>query len=179
MFPVRGLEDSDAVDLSRTFVAGPLDERVRDRIVAEAHGNPLARGSVAVTDAPGFLAVDLVVETARHDRVESNRALRSGWSRYQHQCGCCSWWPRLTLLTDPVLVWQAAEALGSRPTPPSRRSGASDSVREVDVWFSHPLIRSGAKAGGNGLGSPGVHREPRSNSCSLTPIAAPGTSPMR
>ncbi len=39
---VKGLSDRDALDLLQTVVAGPLDERVRNRIVAEARGNPLA-----------------------------------------------------------------------------------------------------------------------------------------
>jgi hypothetical protein len=39
---VRGLDDRDALELLGTVAAGPLDERVRDRIVAETRGNPLA-----------------------------------------------------------------------------------------------------------------------------------------
>src|SRR6476659_983963 len=39
---VAGLDDGDAHELLATVVAGPLDERVRDRIVAETRGNPLA-----------------------------------------------------------------------------------------------------------------------------------------
>lgn len=41
-FLVGGLRDSDARLLLDAAVAGRLDERVRDRIVAEARGNPLA-----------------------------------------------------------------------------------------------------------------------------------------
>src|ERR1700733_13582217 len=39
---VGGLDDADARELLGTVLAGPLDEQVRDRIVAETHGNPLA-----------------------------------------------------------------------------------------------------------------------------------------
>src|SRR3954447_8975836 len=37
-----GLEDKDARSLLATVIPGRLDERVRDRIVAETRGNPLA-----------------------------------------------------------------------------------------------------------------------------------------
>ena len=39
---VRGLSDGDARALLASQVTGPVDERVRDRIVAETRGNPLA-----------------------------------------------------------------------------------------------------------------------------------------
>ncbi len=38
----RGLGDGDARALLDSAIPGPLDERVRDRIVAETRGNPLA-----------------------------------------------------------------------------------------------------------------------------------------
>src|SRR3954469_4568062 len=39
---VGGLRNSDARGLLDSVLTGPLDERVRDRFVAETHGNPLA-----------------------------------------------------------------------------------------------------------------------------------------
>src|SRR5713101_7580005 len=40
--PVGGLREGDARELLSSVIRGPLDERVRDRIVAETRGNPLA-----------------------------------------------------------------------------------------------------------------------------------------
>ena len=39
---VEGLREGDARLLLDSVVTGPLDERVRDQIVAETRGNPLA-----------------------------------------------------------------------------------------------------------------------------------------
>src|SRR4051794_40818172 len=39
---VEGLADADARALLESVITGPLDERVRDRILAETRGNPLA-----------------------------------------------------------------------------------------------------------------------------------------
>src|SRR3712207_7254323 len=40
--PVPGLPGRDAAALLDSVVTGTLDPRVRDRILAESHGNPLA-----------------------------------------------------------------------------------------------------------------------------------------
>jgi hypothetical protein len=40
--PVEGLSEGDARALLDSVLTGPLDVRVRDRIVTEARGNPLA-----------------------------------------------------------------------------------------------------------------------------------------
>jgi predicted ATPase len=56
---VEGLGHVEARELLGSVVRGPLDERVRDRIVAETRGNPLAllelpRGLPTTELAPGF-----------------------------------------------------------------------------------------------------------------------------
>jgi hypothetical protein len=67
-----GLDDRDAHELLATVVTGPLDERVRDRIVAETRGNPLAllelpRGRTPAELAGGFGLSD---EPALSERIE-------------------------------------------------------------------------------------------------------------
>ncbi len=57
--PLRGLDEADARALLETVIPGPIDERIRDRIVAETRGNPLAllelpRGRSAAELAGGF-----------------------------------------------------------------------------------------------------------------------------
>src|SRR3954453_12204017 len=57
--PLRGLDEAEARALLETVFPGPIDEGVRDRIVAETHGNPLAllelpRGMSAAELAGGF-----------------------------------------------------------------------------------------------------------------------------
>jgi hypothetical protein len=56
---VEGLREADARALLDSVLTGPLDERVRDRIVAETRGNPLAllelpRGLTPAELAGGF-----------------------------------------------------------------------------------------------------------------------------
>src|SRR5271155_314844 len=55
---VGGLREDDARELLSSVIGGPLDERVRERIVAETRGNPLAllelpRGVPGLDGVPG------------------------------------------------------------------------------------------------------------------------------
>src|SRR5271170_8126506 len=42
---VEGLADDDARELLESVLTGPLDPRIRDRIIADTHGNPLVRSA--------------------------------------------------------------------------------------------------------------------------------------
>ncbi|HET6988988.1 MAG TPA: ATP-binding protein, partial [Kribbella sp.] len=58
-FPIGGLNDADARTLLNAVLTGPIDQQVRDQLVAEAHGNPLAllelpRGLTSAQLAGGF-----------------------------------------------------------------------------------------------------------------------------
>src|ERR1700761_3993317 len=54
--PVAGLRDADARALLGSALPGPLDTRVRDQVVAEARGNPLALLQLSRGLTPGQLA---------------------------------------------------------------------------------------------------------------------------
>jgi hypothetical protein len=75
--PVGGLAEADARELLGSVIGGPLDERVRDRIVAEARGNPLAllelpRGVTAAELADGFSVPGVAGTPGVAGRVEDS-----------------------------------------------------------------------------------------------------------
>src|ERR1700726_2137017 len=72
---VGGLRNGDAQELLSSVIRGPLDERVRDRIVAETRGNPLAllelpRGVPGFPGAPGAPGLSGRIEESFRRRVE-------------------------------------------------------------------------------------------------------------
>jgi DNA-binding CsgD family transcriptional regulator/tetratricopeptide (TPR) repeat protein len=147
-FAVGGLDDRDAHELLGRVVAGPLDERVRDRIVAEARGNPLAllelprlrrtlaelAGGFGLSDAPAALS-------GRIEQVFTERLAPLPPPT------------RLLLLVaaaepvgDPVLVWRAAAKLGIGPDAAAPAAAAGLIDFGAQVRFGHPLVRSAIKA---------------------------------
>jgi len=144
---VGGLDDRDALELLTTVVAGPLDGRVRDRIVAETRGNPLAllelprKGRTLVELAGGFGLSDGLALSGRIERSFTERLAALPPPT------------RLLLVIaaaepvgDPVLVWRAAAELGIGPdaAAPATEAGLIDFGAQVR--FGHPLIRSAVKA---------------------------------
>src|SRR5580700_3988595 len=54
--PLRGLPAGSAAELLASAISGPLDDRVQNRILAEAHGNPLALLELPRELSPAALA---------------------------------------------------------------------------------------------------------------------------
>ena len=139
---VGGLDDGDAQALLEAVVAGPLDERVRDRIVAETRGNPLAllelpRGRTPAELAGGF---GLNGGPALAGRIEE---------RFQERLAELPPATRLLLLVaaaepvgDPLLVWKAAAALGIEAGAAAPATAAGLVELGAQVRFRHPLVRS-------------------------------------
>jgi DNA-binding CsgD family transcriptional regulator len=109
---VEGLGDGDARALLGSVLRVPLDERVRERIVAETRGNPLAllelpRGLTPAELAGGFGLLDAL---GLSGRIEDSFRRRFAGLPAETQ--------RLLLVAaaepvgDPVLVWRAAGRLG-------------------------------------------------------------------
>src|SRR5258705_98077 len=145
---VEGLGEGDAGLLLDSVVTGPLDKRVRDQIVAETRGNPLAlrellRGFTPAElgggfGAPGGGPLPGRIEESFRRRLEALPADT-----------------RLLLLVaaadpvgDPVLVWRAAERLGIKAQAATPAAEAGLLEFGARVLFRHPLGGSAASRSG-------------------------------
>jgi hypothetical protein len=139
---VKGLDDRDARELLATVITGPLDERLRDRIVAETRGNPLAllelpRGRAPAELAGGFGLAD---GPALSGRIEES---------FRKRLAPLPPATRLLLLVaaaepvgDPLLVWKAAAALGLDAGVAGPATETALVELGAQVRFGHPLVRS-------------------------------------
>jgi len=135
-----GLEVESARELLTTVAAGPLDERVRDRIIEETHGNPLALLELGRARLAGGFALPVIHDLSRC--IEDEYAERLGALPVEGQ--------RLALLAaaDPVgdvaVLLRAAETLGHDIVMVGRTQAAGLFEIGTTVRFRHPLVRSAA-----------------------------------
>ncbi|MEU4427144.1 AAA family ATPase [Actinoplanes sp. NPDC024001] len=139
---VEGLGHTDSRALLDAALPGRLDELVRDRIVAESRGNPLALLELPQSLTPTELAGGFgVLDTSPlANRIEQSflRRLDSLPAQTRQLL--------LTAAADPVgdaaLLWRAAAllGLGADALAPAQSAGLID-VRGR-VRFRHPLVRS-------------------------------------
>lgn len=138
---VRGLRNGDARALLGSAVRFVLDELVRDRIIAETRGNPLAllelpRGLSAAELAGGFGVLGVRALTGRIEESYVRRLNRLGEDAR-----------RLLLVAaaepigDPVLLLRASERLGIAVDAVDTATDGLLALEER-VTFRHPLVRS-------------------------------------
>src|SRR3954463_11049947 len=138
---VAGVRNGDARALLSSAVAFKLDERVRDRIIAETRGNPLAllelpRGLTARQLAGGF---GLVEAQGLAGRIEESFVRRVETLSDDAR--------RLLLVAaaepvgDPLLLLAAAERLGIAVSAVDAETEGLLALGER-VIFRHPLVRS-------------------------------------
>jgi DNA-binding CsgD family transcriptional regulator len=146
---VHGLRNGDARALLASEVPSMLDERVRDRFVAETRGNPLAllelpRDSTATQLAGGF---GMPGTHALSGRIEES---------YIRRLKALPEEARLLLLVaaaepvgDPLLLIRASKRLGVAVSEVDATDGLLDLGERVT--FRHPLVRSAVygSAGGS------------------------------
>src|SRR6185437_5900776 len=170
---LEGLADADARALLASVIPGRLDERVRDRIIAESGGNPLAllelpRGMTAAELAGGF---GLPGAGPLSGRIEGI---------FERRLAPLPEMNRLVLLLaaaeptgDPALLWRAAGNLGISAQDAAAPAEA-DGLLTVGarVIFRHPLVRSAVYQAASAADRRRVHR-------ALAEATDPGTDPDR
>ena len=138
---VSGLSTSDARTLLDSVAGGPVDERVRDMVVAETHGNPLAllelppglslelSGGFGLADEPGLPARIEKGFQQRFDALPADTQLLVQVAAAEPT-------------GDPVLLWRAAGLLGIGPGAHAAAQEAGLMKIGDRVVFRHPLVRS-------------------------------------
>ncbi|KJK52091.1 LuxR family transcriptional regulator [Lentzea aerocolonigenes] len=147
---VRGLDDADARALLESVIKGPVDGRVRDRIVAEARGNPLALLELPREVADGLDPGPLT------SRIEQS---------FVRQIESLPLDTRQLLLTaaaeplgDATLLWRAAGLLGLGADPAAAAVGTGLIEFGARVQFRHPLVRSAVYRSASTVDRQRVHR---------------------
>jgi DNA-binding CsgD family transcriptional regulator len=139
---IGGLNTEDAGRLFDLVVSGPTDPLVRDRILTETRGNPLA-----LLELPrAWTTAELVEGLPGSDSSPLTGRLESAFAKRLRELPADT----QTLLTlaaaeptgDPALLWPAAQRLGldwSAAAPAERAA-----LLEVGqgVYFRHPLVRA-------------------------------------
>lgn len=139
---LEGLNDAEVRAVLTNAVLVPLDDQVRDRIVAEARGNPLAVLELSLSSAPAALAggFDVAEVADLPRRLEDSFGLRS--SRLPAETQLLLLIAAAEPTGDTALLWRAAERLGIDRdwVAPAEEAG----LVEFDsrVRFRHPLVRS-------------------------------------
>jgi DNA-binding CsgD family transcriptional regulator len=139
---LHGLRDGDARALLGSAVRYTLDERVRDRIIAETRGNPLAllelpRGLTATQLAGGFGVAVAAELTGRLERSFVRR-LTALPDDARQLLVLASAEP----VGDPLLLWRAASGLGIPPGAAGAAEAEGLVAISERVTFRHPLVRS-------------------------------------
>ncbi|WP_433297261.1 ATP-binding protein [Pseudonocardia sp. CA-142604] len=141
---VRGLGDADARALLRTALRGPLDSAVRDEIIAEARGNPLALLELPRSRTPAQLAFGLGMPVA----MPLVSRMEQGFLQRLAPLPVDTRRLLLTAAVEPVgdvtVLWGAAERLGIPPGAATPAAEAGLIEFGARVRFRHPLVRSAA-----------------------------------
>jgi DNA-binding CsgD family transcriptional regulator len=168
---VEGLPNGDARALLDSVFPGPLDTRVRDRIISETRGNPLAllelpRGLTPAELAGGFALPGVPLS----GRIEES---------FRRRLGALPGEARRLLLVaaaepvgDAAVVWRAAAQLGIGADAAGLAAEAGLIEFDTRVRFRHPLVRSAAYLSASVRHRQAVHR-------ALAEVTDPASDPDR
>ena len=139
---LEGLGNDDARALLALAVPGTIDRRVRDQLIAEAGGNPMALQELPRALSPAEIAggYALAASMPLEHRIEASLLA---------QLAPLPDRTRMLLLIaaadptgDPRLLWRASARLGLGPADVDAAEQAGALSVGTRVGFRHPLVRS-------------------------------------
>jgi DNA-binding CsgD family transcriptional regulator len=139
---LTGLLDADARALLASVLPGRLDELVRDRIIAESRGNPLAllelpHGATAAELAGGFDVAGPLPVTGRIEQMFLRRI-----APLPAETQLLLLLAAAEPVGDPALLWRAAGNLGIGTDAAAPAEAGGLLALAARVTFRHPLVRS-------------------------------------
>ncbi|NMO49741.1 DUF2791 family P-loop domain-containing protein [Actinoplanes sp. TBRC 11911] len=143
---VPGLADADARALLDSVLPGPVDNRVRDRIVAETRGNPLALLELPRGLTAAELAFGLGGRGGGHGPSSLAGRVEEGFQRRIALLPANTRTLLLAAAVEPIgdvpLLWRALQRLGVGPDAAAPAEAAGLVEIGTRVRFRHPLVRS-------------------------------------
>jgi DNA-binding CsgD family transcriptional regulator len=149
-----GLPDAEARALLDTALPAPVEARVRDRIIAETGGNPLAllelpRGLSSAELAFGFGTAGTSGTTGSASTAAGAPLATRVEAGFRRRIDALPADTRTLLLAaaleplgDAPLLWRAAHHLGITPEAAAPAEAAGLITMGAPVRFRHPLVRS-------------------------------------
>jgi len=139
---VGGLADPDARSLLLSRLPGPLDTAVREQILAESHGNPLALLELGRTSSVAAIAGGFGVPAGRGITGTIERTYEQRFEQLPVPTRLLLLLAAAEPLGDPVLFYRAGALLGidRGALSPAVQTGLIKVGRRVE--FAHPLVRS-------------------------------------
>ena len=169
---LTGLGDSDARALLDSVISGPVDQQVRDRLVAETRGNPLA-----LLELPrGLSPADLAFGFGLTDTMPLAGRIEEGFLRRLEPLPVETRRVLLAAAAEPggddALLWRAVGRLGIGQEAAAAAEATGLIELGARVRFRHPLVRSAAYRSASPLDRQDVHR-------ALAEVTDPDVDPDR
>ena len=139
---VEGLPDSDARELLKSAVRGPVDEHVCERLVAETQGNPLALLELPRGLSPAKLAGGFGLPGALPLSGQIEQSFQRRLKALPKETRSLLLVAAAEPVGDPALVWRAANQLGIEVEAAAPAESDGLLAFGERVGFRHPLVRS-------------------------------------
>jgi DNA-binding CsgD family transcriptional regulator len=139
---LEGLDDDDARRLLRLSLPGGIDDRVRDQLIAESRGNPLALRELPGALSPAELAGGYALASSLPLESRIEQSLLKQLEPLPTATRTLLLLAAADPTGDPGLLWRAGARLDLGPEDLDAAQQATALVVGNRVRFRHPLIRS-------------------------------------